>query len=504
MTETLDPALLVRATPRAPRSAVVDLGSNSVRLVVFEGWSRNPLPIFNEKAVLGLGRGLTATGRLNDEALAQALTVLRRYHAIARGMGAHPVQVLATAAVRDAANGPEFIRALLAAMPDTPVEVLTGEAEARLSAEGLLLGFGAADGLLADLGGGSLELVRLEAGAVTRSVSLPLGTIRLAERAGQDIARARAIVERELEPLTWLREARGADLFPVGGAFRSMARMHMAQTGYPLAIVHHYAIRREEARDLAGVVMNAPRRALERMPAAPARRLGDLPFAAVVLRRLLRATAAGRAVFSANGLREGWYARQLPADIRHADPLETAAEELAEAFGRNRDFPAALEAWLAALQLPENPAEAALQSAAARISDIGAHDHPEYRAAQAFYRVLRLPGVGLDHHMRAFLALTVALRYEAEPTAPYLAQARPLLGAAALKRAETLGAALRLAFTLSGGVGALLAGAELRPDGRRLVLRLHQDAGLFAGESVVRRLEALAFALGLEPAVETA
>ncbi len=504
MTEPMDARSLARARPRAPRAAVVDLGSNSVRLVVFEGWSRNPLPIFNEKAVLGLGRGLAATGRLNDEAVAQALTVLRRYHAIARGMGAHPLQVLATAAVRDAANGPDFIHALAGAMPDTPVEVLSGELEAQLSADGLLLGFGAADGLLADLGGGSLELVRLAEGRVAHTASLPIGTIRLAERAGHDLARARAIVERELAPLEWLREVRGADLFPVGGAFRSLARMHMAQTGYPLTIVHHYAIRREEARDLAGVVINAPRRALERMPAAPAKRLGDLPFAAIVLRRLLRASGAARTVFSANGLREGWYARLLPPDIREADPLLTAAEELAEAFGRNPDFPAALEDWLAPLGLPESPAEAALQSAAARISDIGAHDHPEYRAAQAFYRVLRLPGVGLDHHMRAFLALTVALRYEAEPAAPYLAQARPLLGAAALKRAETLGAALRLAFTLSGGVAALLAGAGLAPDGRRLVLRLRQDAGLFAGDSVLRRLEALASALGLEPAVELA
>ncbi len=487
---------------RPARLGIVDLGSNSVRLVVFEGLGRNPRAIFNEKAVLGLGRGLNATGRLNEAAIASAMTVLRRYHAIARGMGAEPLQVLATAAVRDASNGPDFIEALHAVMPGVSIEVLSGDAEARLSADGLLLGFAAADGVLADLGGGSLELVRLRGGVIEQAASLPIGTIRLSERADGDVTRARGIVERELAKLPWLKEAAGADLFPVGGTFRALARMHMAQTGYPLAIVHHYAIRREEARDLAGVVMGANRRTLERMPAAPMKRLADLPFAAVVLRRLLRSTGAGRAVFSANGLREGWYAGQLPADIRAADPLLAAADEMALAWGRNLDFPPALETWLAPLALGAGEFEDGLLVAATRIGDIGSHDHPEYRAEQSFFRVLRQHGVGLDHHDRAFLALTVALRYEAEPTAPFLAQARALLSATAVRRAEILGAALRLAFTLSGGVAALLRVNPLRREPRRMILRLTAESGVFPGDSVLRRLEAVALALGLEPQVE--
>lgn len=496
------PSLGIGRLTRQARLGVVDLGSNSVRLVVFEGLSRNPHVIFNEKAVLGLGRGLNATGRLNEEAIAAAITVLRRYHAVALGMGAEPLQVLATAAVRDASNGPDFIAALHAVMPGVPIDVLSGEAEARLSADGLLLGFAAADGILADLGGGSLEVARLRGGLVEQAASLPIGTIRLGERAEGDITRARGIVERELARLPWLKEAGGADLFPVGGTFRALARMHMAQTNYPLTIVHHYAIRREEARDLAEVVMAAPRRALERMPAAPMKRLGDLPFAAAVLRRLLRATQAGRAVFSANGLREGWYARLLPPETRAADPLLAAADELALSWGRNPDFPPVLEAWLQPLGLASTPAEAALLQAAARMSDIGSQDHPEYRAEQTFFRVLRQHGVGLDHHDRAFLGLVVALRYEAEPAAPFLAQGRALLSVAAVRRAENLGAALRLAFTLSGGVPALLQASGLRRDGRRLILRLTAQSGVFPGDPLLRRLEALALALNLEPEIE--
>ncbi len=292
--------------PGLPRCAVVDLGSNSVRLVVFEGEHRNPVVIFNEKAVLRLGRGLQTTGRLNAEGVAQALTVMNRYRAIARAMGADPLEVLATAAVRDAANGPEFVELLRTRLPGVAIRVLSGEQEADLSAAGMLCGIPTADGVLADIGGGSLELVRLRAGLRDQAQTLRLGVLRLAERAAHDPVRARALAEAELAGLNWLAEGQGRDLYAVGGAWRALARIHIAQTGYALNIVDHYAILREEARDLTAVIAGASRRVLERMPGAPRRRLDDLPYAAVVLRRVLRATGARRVVFSANGLREGW------------------------------------------------------------------------------------------------------------------------------------------------------------------------------------------------------
>jgi exopolyphosphatase/guanosine-5'-triphosphate,3'-diphosphate pyrophosphatase len=486
-----------------PRFGVVDLGSNSVRLVVYQGLLRNPHAIFNEKAVLGLGRGLHSTGLLNEEAAAQTLTVLGRYHALARGMGADPVEVLATAAVRDATNGPAFMAGLAGVMPGARITILSGDEEARFSAEGLLLGVPQADGVLGDLGGGSLELVRLVQGRIVETASLPLGTIRLADRAEGDVGRARAIAEAELKRVPWLGATPVKDLFLVGGTFRALARIHIAQTGYPLSIVHHYAIRREEARDLAGVVMNAPRKSLERMPAAPTKRVGDLPFAAVVMRRLLRASGAARVVFSANGLREGWYGRRLHAAERARDPLLAAAQEIGLRLGRDAGLPPALLRWTEPL-IEEGDAEPGLRIAACWISDSGALDHPEYRAEQAFFRLLRLHGVGLDHHARAFLALVAALRYEADPASPYLAPARLLLSAASVRRAEILGAALRLAYTLSGGVPSLLDATQLERRGRRLTLKLEQGAGVFAGESVLRRLEALALALGLDPALEVA
>ena len=488
--------------PRLPRCGVVDLGSNSVRLVVYEGHTRNPMPIFNEKAVLRLGRGLQTSGRLNEEGVDQALTVMHRYHAVARAMAAEPFEVLATAAVRDADNGPAFVESLRGRLPGVPIHILSGAEEAAYSADGVLCGIPAADGILADIGGGSLEVVRLVDGTRGPSQTLRLGVIRLAERSGGDPIRARAIAEDDLQAVPWLGQVPDGDLYLVGGAWRALARIHMAQTGYPLNMVHHYTIGREEARDLAGLISTAPRKVLERLPGAPRRRIDDLPFAAVVLRRLLRVTALRRVVFSASGLREGWFMRRMPREIQEQDPLIGAAWELAARHGRDPSLPPALMDWTRPLFPRETAAAARLREAMCWMSDIGSHDHPEFRAEQAFLRVLRQPGVGLDHHSRAFLALAVALRYEAESDAAFLRPARLLLDIETANRAEVLGIALRLAYTLSAGTRDLLAGTRLRIEEPRLVLLLRENSGVFAGESVIRRLERLAQAVGLQAATE--
>jgi len=492
MAPAMTPSLL-------PRSAVVDLGSNSVRLVVFEGRGRNPVAIFNEKAVLRLGRGLQQSGHLHEDGVEQALTVMSRYAAIAQAMRAAPFEVLATAAVRDASNGPAFAAALQARVPNMTLRILTGEQEARLSAAGLLCGIPAADGILADIGGGSMEVVQLESGQVRAAQTLKLGVLRLSDRAGGDVVRARALAEEELSQIRWLGASAGRDLYLVGGAWRALARIHMEQTAYPLAIVHHYTVSREEARDLAGVIGSASRRMLERMPGISRRRVDDMPFAAVVLRRLLRATDARRVVFSANGLREGWFMEQVAdAEARAQEPVLAAARDLAARYSRDLDLPTGLAAWTAPLFEAEDTEARILREAACWMSDIGNQEHPEYRSEQVFARVLRQPGVALDHPARAFLAMTLALRYEAEPGTGYLDTARMLLHLSTLRRAEILGIALRLAYTLCGGTAALLSATNLVLEPGRLILRLQSGAGAFAGESVSRRLDRLAQVLGVE------
>ena len=487
----MDKGILPRA---APRCAVVDLGSNSVRLVVFEGRGRNPVPIFNEKAVLRLGRGMQATGRLNEAGMRAAVRVMSRYAAVARAMGADPFAVLATAAVRDASNGLAFVAALEERLGGVRIQVLSGAEEARLSAAGVLCGIPGADGLLADIGGGSLELVRLDAGGVQDAATLRLGVIRLAERSEGDMGRARAVADADLATLPWLSAAVGRDLYLVGGAWRALARVHMQHVGYPLSIVHHYTIGADAAWELAALVLEGPKRGSRR-------RAEDLPYAATVLRLLLQQSGARRVVFSANGIREGWFMQHVPAAVRAEDPMLAAAVAMGALMGRDAGMQAALTAWTAPLFPHETPEMRRMRVGACAMSDVGSHDHPEYRAEQAFWRVLRQPGVGMTHATRAFLALVVALRYEPDSDSRFLRVAHDLLGAAAVERATVLGAALRLAYLLSAGTPSLLAGTALLRAPPRLVLRL-EGAGVFAGDGVSRRLERLAMAVGLAGTVE--
>lgn len=484
------------------RSAVVDLGSNSVRLVVFDGISRNPISIFNEKAVLRLGRGLNATGRLNEEGVGLAMQVMDRFHAIARGMDADPFEILATAAVRDATNGAEFVAALRARMPGVPIRILSGEEEADYSATGVLCGLPEADGLVADIGGGSLELIRLSAGRKLDACTLRLGVIRLNDRAEGDLQRARTIADADIAQVGWLDDVVGRPLYLVGGAFRALARLQIARTNYPLNIVHLYTLSGEGARDMTEWVVNTPRRALERVPGAPRKRLDDVPFAAIVLRRLLRRLQPPSVVFCVDGLREGWYMRRVAASVAALDPQEAVAREMCRRLGRSETLPDRLMNWTAPLFPDESTPQRRLRRAACLLSDIGSYDHPEYRAEQTYLRVLRMQGVGFDHQARAFVALTLAVRYEAELGHDFLQPSRLLLTAEDFQRALILGLVLRLAYTVCGSTEELLDGTWIRLSAEDVTLHLARGRGVVRGESVRRRLDRLAEAFALPARIE--
>ncbi|MCE2566041.1 Ppx/GppA family phosphatase [Komagataeibacter sp. FNDCF1] len=479
------------------RSAVIDLGSNSVRLVVFDGISRNPVPIFNEKVVLRLGRGLNATGRLNEEAVPLAMEVMARFNAIARGMEASPFEVLATAAVRDATNGPEFVAGLRARLPGVPIRILSGEEEADYSATGVLCGIPDANGLVADIGGGSLELIRLENGRKLNACTLPLGVIRLNDRAGGDLARARALVDEDLSGVDWLDDVQGQDLYLVGGGFRALARLQIARTAYPLNIVHLYTLAPDTAREMAEWIIGAGKRSLERLPGVPRKRLEDAPYAATVLRRLMRRTHSRELVFCVDGLREGWYMRNVAASVAANDPQDAVAHEMCRMLGRSMNLPGRLADWTAPLFAHEEEQARRLRRVACGLSDVGAHDHPEYRAEQTYLRILRLQGVGFTHPARAFLSLTLAVRYGADLSVAYLQPSRQLLSEAEFTHAVALGQALRLAYSVSGGTEALLDGTRVDCEGGVLSLHFAPGRDVVQGESVRRRLERLGAALGM-------
>ena len=476
--------------------AVIDVGSNSVRLVVYENGGRAPLPIFNEKVLCGLGRGLDRTGLMPEDGIRLALESLQRFARLCPEMGVADIQAVATAAVREARNGPEFLRQVRRAC-GLKLRLLSGKQEADVSAGGVVSAIPKASGLAADLGGASLELALLNGGRIIERVSLPFGTVRGNGEDGLD--KSRALVRERLAALPWLQEARGQPLFLVGGAWRALASIHMERTSYPLHVIHRYAIAAAEAAEFCAKLAGWPEERLMASQGLRAERLRTLPFACLMLDSLLERSGAANAVFSANGLREGCLYEALSPGERAQDPLLSGCESAARRMGRGVADGEFLSGWIApALQdlVPEK-----LRLAACHLSDIGWSEHPDYRAEQVFLRILRMPLTGADHRGRVMLGLAVATRHAAMQGTLKRLGLHKLIGRKDRRRALSIGLAMRLAYTISGGAAQVLEQFRLERDSQTLLLKGPQDAHILVGNAVHRRLRTLAAHLDLAPAL---
>jgi exopolyphosphatase/guanosine-5'-triphosphate,3'-diphosphate pyrophosphatase len=487
---------------RAPRAdgriGVIDIGSNSIRLVVFDGISRVPVTLFNEKALCGLGRGLGERGRLDPAAMRQVLATLRRFAAITREMEVRHLDVIATAAVRDAADGPAFV-GRIARETGLAARIIDGAEEARLSALGVLSGIPDADGVMGDLGGGSLELVDIHGRKLGRHVTMPLGPLRL-----DDLPRRaqRAAIEAHLNSVDWLPRLAGRTLYAVGGTWRGVARAHMAATGYPLHVIHGYRVSRAAALGFLKRLSSGQARQISAVPGLSRRRADTLPLGALVLERLVRLGRPSAIVFSAHGLREGCVFEQLSPAARARDPLIEGATQIAREGGVHATMEPVLSRWMEPLFPNESPAERRLRIAACLLGDVARTEHPDHRAEHGSLKMLRLPLVGLDHSDRAFLALAIGTRYAGDPARVQRREITELLEAAQRRRAALVGHALRLAYTMTGGAERLLARTRLIVDRRRLILQLRRDAAALVADVVARRLAVLATAFGRVPDIE--
>jgi exopolyphosphatase/guanosine-5'-triphosphate,3'-diphosphate pyrophosphatase len=489
------------------RIGVIDVGSNSLRLVVFERLGAAVFPLFNEKVMCGLGRGIASTGRLNPEGVALALVNLRRFVAFARAIAVHHLAVLATAAVRDASDGEAFA-AEVERECRVQVKIIDGAEEARLSAAGVLAGIPDADGIVADLGGGSVELVRVVPGTsstggtgrIDEGISLPLGPLRLAEFSDRAKGLSETI-ERALAGVSVLRAAAGRKLYLVGGAARAIARLHMEHSQYPLHIIHRYTISRREAEGFLDIIGRQSRKSLERITTISRRRLDVVPLAALVLRRLITLAGPQSVVFSALGLREGYAYGLVPAEERIPDPLIAGYMVVGRRQSRFRLDGDLLQRWTSPLFGDFSDAVRLRHRAACWLSDLAWSEHPDYRAKQAFIRSLTLPFAGSTHPDRVFVATALHARYGGSAEDPVKEPTQRLLDERATDEARTLGLALRLAYTLCAGSIELLAELRLGRSGNTLTLDVPAESSLFVGETVQRRLDAVARSLSLNPVI---
>ena len=427
-----------------------------MRLVIYESQARNAATWQNEKSICGIGRDtlVTFSRRLHAEGCAAALEALARFRMIADGLRVDLREAVATAAARDASNGAEFIARAERAW-GSPIRVLAGEDEARIAAEGVVAGIPEASGLVADLGGGSLDMVTVKGGRTGEAWTLPFGPLRLMDQAKGDPDKARDIVDKGLKSISGLASP---SLYAVGGIWRSFARVDMEEHHYPLHVLQQYTIPRGRALRLCKVLAGLSKESVRKIKVVSKRRAESLPYGAVVLERLLLAGDIKDVVISAYGLREGLFYAQLSAEERAKDPLLEFARGANERLSRVPAHAREMFEWTQPLFEGESLELKRIREASANFSDIGWRRHPDNRAAGTFNQVLTAPFSGADHRARALIATSIFHRYSGdEDFARDLALAG-LLDKDDERRAMRLGLAWRFAFSLSAS-----AAGELEP-----------------------------------------
>jgi exopolyphosphatase / guanosine-5'-triphosphate,3'-diphosphate pyrophosphatase len=486
--------------------AVIDIGSNSVRLVVYEGISRSPTPIFNEKVLCGLGREVSTKGKLNADAVDSAIGALKRFRALCDVLEVGEVKVIATAAVREAKDGPSFIRDA-EKICRSPIEVLSGKREARLAALGVIASIYQPDGVAGDLGGGSLELVEVRGNDIGIGQTLPFGGLALADLASHSLKKAGKLVSAALEDEPILKGLPGRTFYAVGGTWRALARLHMRQTGYPLHVMHGYSMSAKEAIEFADLVQRVDPETLDHIESIAKPRRELLPYGALVLGEVLRIGKPKRVVISALGVREGLLYELLDEESAKQDPLIAAASDLNILRSRSPRHGEELIAWtdvfMGSTGIEESPEEKRLRHAACLLADIGWRAHPEYRGEQSLNIISHAAFVGIDHPGRAFLALAVFYRHaglgDDEPS-PHV---RELATTRILDRARVLGAAFRVAYLVSASMPGVLPKSPLKVEKGKLVLRLEGKLGALDGERLFNRVRQLAKLIGREPAIRS-
>ena len=488
--------------PKFAPVAVVDIGSNSVRLVVYDALRRAASPVFNEKILCGLGRGVAATGRLSDAGVARALPALARFSALCKQIGVVECFAIATAAAREAKNGKEFIAKANEALNE-PVTVLTGKQEARYAALGVLSSIPGADGIAGDLGGGSLELVDIKDGKIRNGVTLPLGPFRLMDAVETQKRPAREIIDEALAASGMMDALKGRSFYAVGGAWRNLARFQMKQSGHPLSVLQQYTLGTPAARSVAILVAGMTPDEIRNTPELSKKRADTLPLASEVLDRLLVLGEAKDVVFSVYGVREGVLYNQLKPSKRAQDPLLAGCWDFARRYARSPDHERELCDWtdklFSAAIFDESSQERRLRHAACLMADIGWRAYPGYRGPRSLTLISQSTIVGIDHPSRVFLALTIFFRYEGPGEANAPKELAGLITPHMLVRARQISIVLRLAYALSAAMPGLLPkiGLEIT-GGKTLTLTIPKKYRNLNGEVIEKRLSQLATILDVK------
>ena len=453
----------------------------------------------------GLGRQVQSTGLLAPEAIATAVAALKRFRALCDTLRVKRIWAIATAACRDAKNGADFI-AEAERICGTKIEVLSGTREATLTALGVVSGIHKPDGIVGDLGGGSLELIDVHGARVRHGLTLPLGGLALQDIAGKSLKKAERFVDKTLKNLDMLKEGEGRTFYAVGGTWRALARLHMWQTGYPFHVMHNYRIDAREAQEFARLVHRVDTETLSKIEVVNAARRPLLPYAALVMEELVRQAKPKEVIISVLGVREGLLYSLLKARERAYDPLICAAADLNVLRSRSPHHGEELIDWtdrfMASTGIEEVAEERRLRHAACLLADIGWRAHPDYRGEQSMNIIANGAFMSVDHPGRAYLALSIYFRHAGLSEAELSPRLRELASTRTLDHARILGAAMRVAYMLTAGEGGVLPKTPMTVQRGKLELTLKGKHRGLAGDRLWNRLRQLARLIGREPVLE--
>ena len=479
------------------RVGVVDVGSNSVRMVVFDGAARSPAYFFNEKVMCGLGQGLSTTGRLNPKGRERAMAALKRFALLAEGMHMAPLTCVATAAVREAEDGAAF-QAEVLQQTGLRLHVIDGEEEARLSAQGVLLGWPEAEGLVCDIGGSSMELAEVANGSIGRRVTSPLGPFRLQQVEGGP----KALKTHIAAIISGLKAQIGRPhdrIYLVGGSWRAIARLDMERRGYPMTVLHEYRMTPASVLETVEWIAQNDLAALRARTGTSAERMDLVPLASQVLAELIRSFRPREIDISSYGIREGLLYEQMPDRLRRRDPLIEACRFAEATQARLPGFGRRLYDFLLPIFAKAPPERLRIVKAACLLHDTSWRTHPDYRAEACFDNVTRANLGGLGHPERIFLGLALLHRYKNTRNDPRLEPVFGLLEPREMRDAEVLGKALRFGAMLALDGPGRVAALRFYPRRKVLELRLRAETAALYGEVAEARFTALAAALGAEP-----
>jgi exopolyphosphatase / guanosine-5'-triphosphate,3'-diphosphate pyrophosphatase len=471
------------------RIGIIDIGSNSIRMVIYDQQKRSPVPIYNEKVMCALGKGLATSGVLNPEGVELAKQALKRFLALGRNMEITSLHVMATAAVRDAKDGAAFAR-YLEETYDIDVDIIPGKKEAKLGAYGVCASMYRPQGITGDLGGGSLELVKVDDGHIADHASLLLGSLRMIDESKGDRVKLRKLIEKRFNELKWLDDQKAPNFYAIGGSFRALARMHMAAVNYPLHILHEYKVEAKSFLTFARNLASLSNEKIEKLPGSASKRVPALPGAAIVLEHIVTQARPDNIIFSASGIREGYLYEKLSPYIRNMDGLIASCSEFAVKGGRSTAYANELYTWMFPLVEKESDKERRLRLAFCLLSDIAQHIHPEYRAEWAYHRILYSSLTGLTHRERVKLSLALYHRYQFKMRDMW--PSLSLLKNGDRDWALLVGTAANLAYHLSGNIAGNLHKTSFMTNGSQVNLHLSGNMQDMLGDAIKRRIDGVA------------